>query len=198
LQPRRAYRHRFYPRRERPIVAAGRGGRRSPRERSRLEYERLDGWEGRNSRRPVFDIQMPNRNHQGGEYDRQDGACQLVHLVHSISPISDNAWWHENVSPASKVPGCKCCFHESAQGRARGRSIWRGTGTRDRNSGRKCGHAQRFTVSGSSFRLQIERRTRKRNRPASQCWTWSGFEFWRQVVERGLWPRASNPVCAHR
>jgi hypothetical protein len=60
---------------------------------------------------------MPKRDHQRGEYDRQHGACQLVHLGHFISPISDNAWWHENVNPAARFRDASAVFIESVRGR---------------------------------------------------------------------------------
>jgi len=48
--------------------------RRSPRfagmRDSGLWHERLSGGEGRNSRRPIFDVPMPNHHHHGGEYYR--------------------------------------------------------------------------------------------------------------------------------
>jgi hypothetical protein len=34
-------------------------------------HERLSGGDGRNSRRPIFDIQMPDHKHHGGKHYRQ-------------------------------------------------------------------------------------------------------------------------------
>jgi hypothetical protein len=41
--------------------------------------------DGRNSRRPFLDIQMPHHEHRGGKYYRQQCVGQLVHFFHSAS-----------------------------------------------------------------------------------------------------------------
>jgi len=63
-------------------------------------HECLSSGDGRNSRRPVFDIQMPNDNYQSGEYHRQQGARQLVDLDHLPSPNQTLLRW-ENAVPVN-------------------------------------------------------------------------------------------------
>ena len=63
-------------------------------------HECLSGGDGRNSGRPLFDIQMPNDKHQSGEYHRQQGTRQLVDLDHLPSPNQTLLRW-ENAVPVN-------------------------------------------------------------------------------------------------